>query len=141
MLEVEEAVKEAGAEDGAGRIEEKVPDELRLGYKDELGGKKEQEGAEVTTTAESAELETAATAARSSAVDEGAISIPVRTYQETGPAAATGQQRPATGLQAPLQQGLRGPVQPDDGIPSWIDKAIIGVLFTLAFMIGRLMFR
>ena len=121
--------------------EEKVPDELRLGYKDELGANKTETvaGEDAATVVEGAVQGTVLPVAQPAA-DDAAVSIPVRPFRETAPVTRMGEQQPATGPQAPPQQRQIAVGQDNAGIPSWIDKAIIGVALALAFMVFRLLF-
>lgn len=111
MREVEEASKgEEGRED-------EVPEQLRLGYREDLGKKeKEADGAVGEKTNGEAAVPASA-----------AIPVPV-------PAAPQAQAAvPATPAPTPTVQiqQRRPAVAPAEEVPVWIDKAIVGVVFAI----------
>lgn len=140
--EVEEMGK--GAEEV---LEDVVPEELRLGYKDELGK-------------EAASADGAGGSGNEGRVgdvgQDGPVDIPVRTHAPTVAAAAqaedamprpevlprttatqTQAQTPTPTIQMQQAQLAQGQAMES---PAWIDKAIIGVGAALAYMVFRVFF-
>lgn len=111
MREVEEACKgEEGRED-------EVPEQLKLGYREDLGKKeKEPEGA----AGENSNGEAAAPAG-------AAVPIPIPAAPQPQPAV------PATPAPTPTvqMQQRRPAVAPVEDVPVWIDKAIVGVVLAI----------
>lgn len=140
MRECEERVTAEGSGHGE---EEVVPDELRLGYKDQLGKEKDGGGAEVQ-----AEVPTTGDRGEEAAkvVETGSDVVSPSFVSATGPVQTTS--TPALNT----QQGQRvtprdnrqtpTPVraQPIAADTAWIDKAIIGVGVALAFMVFHVLF-
>ena len=126
MREREEAAR------GAEQVEEKVPDELRLGYRDELGnGKEKEEGEEPCADA------AADTPVCQSVADALSSTIPIPVVQnvaQTAPEPSTSAQR-----QTPaLQQQHRLPQAAQQSISSsWIDLAIGGLAVALGVLVLR----
>ena len=116
MLERDEEVKAAGGESR----KEVVPEELRLAYKEDLtqaNGK--TDAARVGDPPSDAVAQSSPNGAQKSTVTSAS--------SPTQPTAARPPQT-ARIAQQPRQ---------DDGIPSWIDKAIYGLLAALAFLLWR----
>jgi len=129
IKEVEEAAREAGKE----KEEEKVPEELRLGYKDELESKgekgKEREGP----------VEGEEGAGRSEVTTNGAAVASVASPLPIGgPVAAPDSSPVPTRTTATTPQAPVAPLAVaahSQAYPEWIDKAIVGVAIALAFML------
>lgn len=131
MREVELAVGEQGVE-GREKVEE-VPEELRLGYREDLGKKEdttpgiEQGGKQVSAPALPSHPPS----------QQQRPSTP-----QSPPASPEAQQRQSSPAPAPaqqIQQQQRPPAQRQqaDAIPPWIDKAIYGIIGALIFLISR----
>lgn len=133
MREQERLVQEVGKGE---EKEEAVPEELRLGYKDELG----KENSSPKQQDEKAAV-----------VEDEAVEIPVRTSAQVAAAGAaaetttttTTRTLPAPTRTTPAAQAappprLATPPAPQD--TAWIDKAIIGVGTALAIMVFRMLF-
>ncbi len=102
---------------------EAVPEELRLAYKDEMkaeGGEKE------------VEVGTAAAAPESAAASNGGE--PAAQVQ-----ASTQQQQPVAPPTQPLpaQTQLENRRRQNEDVPPWIDKAIVGVVMALVYLLFR----
>lgn len=137
MREQEERVKEAESE--GRRKEEAVPQELKLGYRDELG--KEGEAGSRKADEATADLSAGSSTQQQQQrepVDSSTVKTPV---QASIPATAGPAMQPPT-TSAPVQRQLqqqplqqRPAAQAD--VPTWIDKAIIGVVVALAYILLR----
>jgi ubiquitin-conjugating enzyme E2 J1 len=101
MKEQEEAA--AGEESRA----EEVPEQLKLAYREDLDKGKAQEKVEGKGAA------------------AGAVTSPVAPQPPVLPATST--------VQAPVvqTQQRRAPAAQEDGLPAWIDRAIIGIVFAI----------
>jgi len=128
MEEQERLVKEVGSEEAK---EEKVPEELRLGYKDELGKGSHEEDVKDNQGVNGQ-------SGRATGPEQ-AVNIPVRTSQGTIANGAGNQAASSQGEVQQQQQQIRPPTMPalNDG---WIDKAIIGVAAALGFLVLRMIF-
>ncbi|EKG20435.1 hypothetical protein MPH_02245 [Macrophomina phaseolina MS6] len=144
MREREELAKEAEAEEGK-RKEEEVPEELRLAYREDLA---KEEGAQAESSGASA-AKSATTSAQQGAEQSTPAETPSSPSGTPAAAAQAAPPSPAPGAPAvpaptrtiPAPPTLRQQQRPmDDGVPTWIDKAIYGVLGALAFMILRKFF-
>ena len=112
MKEQEDAA--AGEE---GRKEEKVPEQLRLAFREDLGKGKTEEKAD----GNGAVVENTGAIAATNAVAPAPV-VP----QTQAPIATTMTSTPTVQVQQ-----RRAPVAHQDDIPAWIDKAIIGVVFAI----------
>jgi len=126
MREREEAAR------GAEQVEENVPEELKLGYRDELGkGKEKDEGGEPCGNAP-ADMPVSQTVA-----DALSSTIPVPVVQSTvqttlEPSASAQRQAPA------IPEQYRPPQASQQSISSaWIDLAIGGLAVALGVMVLR----
>lgn len=145
--------KEAGGE----KVEEVVvPGELRMGFKDEMG--KEKEGGEkieekslAEGTSESAAKIPATPASRSSTnASPYPPAKPAQTVpQRTGSSSNSQPSQPPTEIRQrtqPLppttlagQQAQIAQQRSNDGVPMWIDRAIVGVVVLLAAMVLKVL--
>ncbi|EMC98518.1 hypothetical protein BAUCODRAFT_32569 [Baudoinia panamericana UAMH 10762] len=123
MREQEETVREQGAE---AEMEETVPEELRLAYREDLAQKPEP-AKETNGGAKTPAL--AAPASEPNIQAENASPQPAPAPQTQ----AAPQQHPA---QPPQQQPAQ-PQRQNEEIPPWIDKAIYGVVGALVFLVWR----
>lgn len=147
MQESEEAAK---ASETAAEVE--VPSELKMGWKDEMGKAAENSGAPVPTTSqaasdhENAELaegfvQTAAPAQNVEAASAAppAAGPPPATTQLGAPQAREGRHVPQPTPTVPLPAAVSQPAQlqiaADDGIPVWVDRAIVIIVVILIAMI------
>lgn len=132
MREQEEAVKAAGGENK----KEEVPDELRLAYREDLGqdqakGVTSQAADSHPTATVSAPVAAPPVAVAPTVASSAAVTTQtVRERVVTQPARV----QPAAALAQRRQR------RQDDGVPAWVDKAILGVLGALAFLICRKVF-
>ena len=118
MVEQDEAVREAG---GVGKVEEAVPEELRLAYRENLGqGAKEGEVAAEGTAAVVAAIPPAVQAPVVSS-PAAVAPVPTRTI-------------PQAQVQAPRATVAR---RQQDEVPAWIDKAIYGIIGLLVFVVFK----
>lgn len=144
VAECEERCKEIDAENKGKRDEVEVPAELKMGFRDEMekakAGGESSEGAK--EDAESAELA------------EGFVqTAPERVIlPPTATSAAPPPARPAQGVpaptgrvplpnpvgQAPTAQSRR-PVDPNAGVPAWVDYAIVSLVVLLIAMLMKLL--
>lgn len=151
LRECEEAVKEL-EKDGslpAGRKEEEVPKELKIGLKDDMdrevaaaaraSGPSETEAelaASFVGTAEDSAITPPIVSSSIYAPARPAQTVPLPTGSST--AAQVHQPVAANGnlAQAPQRQG---PGMSNDGVPIWIDRAIAGVIICLIAMLLKML--
>lgn len=142
----EEAARVADST-GAAKVEEVVPTELKMGWKDEMGaasasGEKADGGvnggkeAEKQGNDESDEL--AEGFVQTVPIQPAAAQVP---YQPARPPQSVPQPTPTIPLPpAPaalaLQQQQR---RSNDGVPEWVDKAILGVVACLVVMVLKML--
>ncbi|EON63951.1 hypothetical protein W97_03180 [Coniosporium apollinis CBS 100218] len=127
MRERQEAVR--GMEGEGVKKEEVVPEELRLAYREELGaGAGEGQGNSATRDTDSAHPDAAVQAA--SAPTDSRPPIPASS--NTPPPTPT---RTIT-----LPPPRPPPLDTNDDVPAWIDKAIYGIIAALLFMVLRKIF-
>ena len=119
MQEQEEYVKEKGGES----MVERVPEELRLAYREDLSSTNGD-----TTKAQSNTENKAPEASRAPNND----TTVVQTLQPE-----TQQQRPPAPRTQPAQTNQVQQQRQDEGIPPWIDKAIYGVLAALLYLLWK----
>lgn len=126
-----------------------IPSELKLGYRDEIESKKTENTDRrnsVSTDAVSANSVDAETAE----LAEGFVQTAPRVTESVGlaPAAAPGQ-GPAQPTAVNEDAAVARPVQPalaghrrnsDDGVPLWIDRAIVVLVVLLAALLLKIMF-
>ena len=123
MREQDEAVKEQG---GDGKPQETVPEELRLAYRENLGGGNGPAARPETNGDEKAPEPT-----------------PMAVQPAEGAAAAAPASAPQNAASpAAVQMQVQNPAQPPrqaqvGEIPSWIDRAIYGVIAALVFLVWR----
>ncbi|KAF4551308.1 Ubiquitin-conjugating enzyme-like protein 10 [Elsinoe fawcettii] len=145
----EEIIEEVEREvaQGEEREEEKVPEELRLGYRDQLGqegGGKQEEKKNEGTRADGEEQ----VMAEQVAVEQAPGSSPqrevlggTRTPRALPAQMAVRQPRPTPTQQVPVQPTrVQVQTRPPNADVAWLDKAIVGVAGALAFMIFRFLF-
>ena len=119
-----------------------VPEELRLGYKDELGEGKEAAAGSATAAAAAAEVGSQASAEETAAVAATAVVAPVQQQQQS-PGSHSATPHGQTTGRPPQSQGTQRVVAPQrPALPpaetAWLDKAIIGVAATLLVMVLRM---
>jgi len=144
---LKECAEEAGKLDGGKeREEEKVPEELRMGFKDEMGG---ADGGSKEGSAETSEKEGGEET--STRVDGGANSSSWR-YPPPRPAQTVPQPTapipPTPAIQAQItsapqistqtRQPTQVHIQSEDAIPVWIDRMIVGLVICLVFTVVKL---
>lgn len=121
--------EELCGEAGEARKEDAVPDELRLAYRDELGEKKDAQGAAgssnvpATASTSSAAKSSSTPQASASSSSQSAAPAPIPQPTRTIPAAA--QRAPVVQQQSP-ERSL-----------AWIDTCIYGIVAALLFMVLR----
>ncbi|KAL8960102.1 MAG: hypothetical protein Q9183_005521 [Haloplaca sp. 2 TL-2023] len=139
LKEEEQRVKELEEKDGSKKTStEEVPDELRFGFRDELGKGKSQDkgkGKEVIND----ERESALDHRRASQHFAGpedlkSLQTPISLSPPPAPTIA-----PAQPLRPPVPTRTTPvpEVSTNNGVPSWIDKAIIGLIASLAVMVVK----
>ncbi|KAF1986801.1 UBC-like protein [Aulographum hederae CBS 113979] len=140
MKAKEEAAKEAEANGSS--EEEAVPEELRLAYREDLA-KKEEGGSSKSSTG----VSTPTSSQDKTSPIETSTKSPETAPSSTGEPRSTTSQpvptrtAPQAFTPAPLQQRVAPrPAAVNNGIPSWVDKAIYGIIAALAFMIIRRIF-
>lgn len=117
--------EEGGGGDGTEK-EEKVPEELRFGFRDEMG--KQGEGKVDEQSNKTSTEPRGSTSVGTSTPDSVAPPALPATITQPPPASATAQIQ-AQIRPIPTRQG------PADGVPAWIDKAITGLVAALGLMI------
>lgn len=146
LKECEAAVKLQEADGESSRVEEKVPEGLVIGSREELGlqpnGADRPAQKDEETEAELAEgfVQTAPASAPSSPYPAArpAQSVP----QPTGSHSHTSHPAPANPVQqatiAPRAQVQLQQQISADGVPIWVDRAIAGIVICLVFMITKM---
>lgn len=134
MRAQDEAVRDAGGEGD----KTEVPEELRLQYRENLSGENKEEEEEQKSRAETIQATTLTSAPVST---EASIQSEVRQRQpriESTDETSSNASRSAPALPAQAaRQRQAQPRQAEDIVPSWIDKAIYGILAVLAFLLYR----
>ncbi|KAL2037503.1 hypothetical protein N7G274_009784 [Stereocaulon virgatum] len=131
----DEILKEEGGEGTEGGGKQEVPDELKFGFRDEMGkgqGEMDARRKEKEAEAVSAPVPVQTTpAGPSTAVTAPPASAPSTALQPTRtvPISPT--------AQPPLQMAPQIRQAQSDGVPAWIDKAIAALVAALAFMVMR----
>lgn len=123
--------------------DEEIPKELKMGWKDEMESRNAAEGDSTSQTkddSESAEL--AEGFVQTAPIPERAeIVIPTTTYPAArpaqGPPQPTGTQPMAQ--QPPVRVAAQIQRHSNDGVPDWVDKAIVGIVICLIIMILRML--
>jgi ubiquitin-conjugating enzyme E2 J1 len=145
MEEQEEVVRKVEEEDGRKREEVKVPEELRMGFKDEMekaaaaakggssvaagGGEMDEESAALAEGF----VRTAPVAEAQSSQREGTASLPAQPGQSVP--------QPTRTVPLPPQQVVGPPAlqlqqrRANDGVPMWIDRLIVVLGVLLAAMV------
>lgn len=127
MREREEAVR--GMEGEGMKKEEVVPEELRLAYREELGeGAGEGQGNSTTRDTGSAHP------------DAAAPSVSAPTDSRPPVPASSNTPPPAPTRTITLPPPRAPPLDTNDDVPAWIDKAIYGIIAALLFMVLRKIF-
>ncbi|KAI9845503.1 MAG: hypothetical protein M1837_004842 [Sclerophora amabilis] len=141
-----EVAGDPGEQDKQGKEaqEVEIPQELRMGYKDEIGAKKEETKDSASDAQPSKEpelptppqrLQPSAASSSLSSSSSSSSSQPAQPPQRTQPAAV--QPQPTRVIRLPPQQERA--LRSDDGIPAWIDKTIGGLFACLVVMILKKM--
>ena len=120
VKEQDEAINEQGIET---KSEDVVPEELRLAYRDDL-----------RSNSEKTETKSEQKAA------EDAPAGPQLVQSQTTIAAPTAPQPLQPAFPALQTQAARAPLPLHEGIPTWIDKAIYGVVIALSIMVWKKFF-
>jgi len=144
LRECEAAAKEKESEEGSRRKEKEVPKELKFGFKDE---KKVEEVVETSVdgTQSSAELAEGfvQTGPRPGPVFDGQVRTPTAAYPQARPAQgvpqATGASRPSEIGAIPPQARLVPQRRSNDGVPTWVDRAIAGLVICLVLMVMKVL--
>lgn len=129
-----------GGGDGTANSKADVPEELRFGFKDEMQKKEKDDSAQKTTSVgrnadgippKSAQLPaTSGAPSSSTAIPQMSISIPATQTPSTPiPSVLPLSQQRVTQGQPAVQ------ASPQEGVPGWIDKVIVGLVGTLLVMI------
>ncbi|KAH8805727.1 ubiquitin-conjugating enzyme/RWD-like protein [Xylogone sp. PMI_703] len=137
----EEILKEcAEAADKSERVEEEVPKELRMGWKDEMGKEESKEDKEESAALAEGFVQTGPVAG------EGPVAVPPQ--QNPYPPARPAQSVPqptgsvaTVSAQRPGPAALRAQVsrQSQDSVLVWIDRTIVGIVICLIFMILKIL--
>ena len=128
MREREEAVR--GLEGEGAKKEEVVPEELRLAYREELGGGAAGEGLGNSATRDTDSAHPDAAAQAASAPTDSRPPVPASSN--------TPLPAPTRTITLPPPRPL--PLDTNDDVPAWIDKAIYGIIAALLFMVLRKIF-
>ncbi|KAL2133296.1 hypothetical protein VTI74DRAFT_2597 [Chaetomium olivicolor] len=140
MEECEERARELGLAEKERGEEEKVPEELKMEWRDEMEKKEKEKEVDDEESARLAEgfVQTAPTAAASGQAHAGGMHT---LRPERGPAPATRTLPAANPPQmAPgpaLQQLER---RTHDEVPVWLDQLILGIAILLAAVVAKVMF-
>ena len=131
-----------GEGNGGGKECVVVPEELKFGFRDEMGeGEGERGDARMSTASSEASsaasnppapvitqpLPTSSTSSSTSASTSSPPSQPTRTI----PLPSTANVPPTQLIPPPIRQ------VPSDGVPAWVDKAIAALVAALAFMVMK----
>ncbi|KAI1414371.1 UBC-like protein [Hypoxylon sp. FL1857] len=146
IAECEERCREHDAQNqGGSRKEVEVPAELKMGFRDEMERKNGNGGEDAKEDAESAELAEGFV----QTVPEREI-VPPTTMSSTAPPPPA---RPAQGVPAPTGRvpvpdpvghqptstSSRRPVDPNAGVPAWVDYAIVSLVIMLIAMLLKIL--
>lgn len=126
IKEMDEAVEEAGETKA-----DEVPEQLRLAYREDLS-KGEAKASEEKNAGEKAAERVAAAPAPVAQT----VPAPTPTTTQTRPASGPAAVSPAAGA-AVVPQQQRQQIPRNDGVPSWIDKAIYGVVIALLALVWK----
>ncbi|RDW94971.1 putative ubiquitin-conjugating enzyme protein [Coleophoma crateriformis] len=119
---------DAAAKEGEQREDEKVPEELKMGWKDEMGKSDDKE---------SSQLAEGFVQTSPPAVAETVTAQPA--YPPARPAQTVPQPTATIPASAPArQQTVRIQRQSQDGVPIWIDRTIAGIVICLVFMVLKM---
>ena len=118
----------------APHVEKEVPKELTMAYKDELGKQK----ARAEEDGESAEL---AEGFVQTVPIESAPAHPVTSYPPAQPLQSAPRPTGAVPRATEPRVALQNRVNSNDGVPRWVDKAIVGILACLLVMVLKLALR
>jgi len=133
LRECEEAAKALG-EQGE-KVEEKVPEELKMGWKDEMEKDRAEAAAEEAILAEGFVQTTPAVGDTPGESASGSAYPSARPAQgvpqPTGSNSHTQPRQPTTVLQTRQYS--------NDGVPLWIDRSIAGVVICLVFMVLKML--
>lgn len=130
------------------RKEEEVPPELKMGWRDEMGEKKEKEREQ--PDAESAEL--AEGFVQTAPIVEESPQAPIAAQSLQTHSEGYTTARPAQGVPRPTPTVPLLPQQPNapivvrvrnnsEGVPAWVDKAIMGIVVCLFVILVRILGR
>ncbi|KAI8627657.1 UBC-like protein [Xylariaceae sp. FL1651] len=149
IAECEERCREAG--ESAETKEVEVPAELRMGFRDEMEKAKAEAGKEGGAGADEGAKEDA----ESAELAEGFVQTAPEPVQDAPVAAAPPPARPAQGVPTPTarvplpdpagpaaaraQQQIR--IDPNAGVPPWVDYAIMSLVMMLVAIILKIMLR
>jgi ubiquitin-conjugating enzyme E2 J1 len=114
--------------------DELVPKELKMGWKDEMGTQEKNASASHDEDSESAELAegfVGTAPVEPAGSEHAAAALP--TYPPARP--AQGVPQPTAATRVPPQTVHQAQQRSNDGVPSWVDKAIVGILVCLIVMI------
>lgn len=148
LKECEDAAKLQEADGESSRNEEKVPEGLVIGSREELG--LQFNGADVRSSQKDEETEAelaegfVQTAPPPPQLSSYPSARPAQTVpRPTATRPSTSQPAPAIPVQrnmmAPIAQAqVQQRVSPD-GVPVWVDRAIVGIVLCLVFMITKMM--
>jgi len=130
IKECEEAAQEAQKSGEEIKVDT-VPEELKLGYKDEMGNSQKESEEDKSTTAELAEgfVQTAPTAESSPQVQHPAP------YEQARPVQVVPQPTAPIRPAQAIQHGDFHTQRSNDGVPVWLDKLIAIVVALLAFLV------
>jgi ubiquitin-conjugating enzyme E2 J1 len=151
---IQESEARCAEQGGASNDPVEIPSELKMGYRDEIEGKKTEgatpQGQPLTNAVPSA-AEDAETAELAEGFVQTAPDMPVPAAPATAapnPAAAPGQGPPQptaanenAAMARPAHAALVAPRRhSDDGVPLWIDRAIVVLVVLLAALLLKIMF-
>ena len=141
----EDILREEGGDAAKGKSAEPVvPEELKFGFRDELGNSSTEEAVrsdleqkkvtaisnfEDKSTSRASQVTTAhagITAATSSLASSPSAALPSRRTMQVGPPVRVPQSIPTATIQEPY-----------NGVPPWVDKAITGLVAALALMVFK----
>lgn len=146
IVESEERAKEvAASQPSTEQKEVEIPQELKMGFKDELGASKKEEDNETAEIAEgfvptAPVCDNAHTSSSAAPMPEGDVR-----NRQPRPAQAVPQPTATVPVQ-PEQRMQQQPPQPvqlhpgDTGVPVWIDRAIVGLVVLLGMLVLKVLF-
>ena len=137
LEEWEEKVKEMGGAEGV--VEEKVPEELKMGWRDEMEKKGKDKDGEGDGESDALAEGFVQTAPAVAAAEGGGSAVPPQQQQQQPqPTRTVPSPSPLPVAAGPALQQMRRPET--DSVTAWLDRLIVAVAILLAAVVAKVMF-